>query len=49
MLENLPPDTIEASGECQARLHAACSGYTGPESDPDLCACECHDELLSGE
>lgn len=45
-LDNLPPDTIEASGACQAGFHHSCSGYSGPEFDPDLCECQCHEDLL---
>ena len=42
-LENLPPDTVEASGECHAGFHDSCTGYSGPELDPDMCECECHE------
>lgn len=42
-IEDLPPDTVEASGACIARFHGACTGYTGPELDPEVCECECHE------
>ena len=28
--------------ECREGLHDSCDGYTGPESDPELCECNCH-------
>jgi len=31
--------------ECWDRNHAGCTGYTEPEWDPELCNCQCHDDM----
>ncbi len=33
--------------QCIKRQHDACSGYTEPESDPELCECECHEDATN--
>lgn len=45
----IPPDTVEESGLCQAGFHDSCDGYSREEgadpTDVDLCGCRCHDDI----
>jgi len=42
MTARTQPDDITA--ECWSGHHDSCTGYTEPESDPELCNCRCHDD-----
>lgn len=45
MAADVRPDYL--TEECWTGDHSACSGYTEPSSDPDLCDCQCHDDLAA--
>lgn len=39
-----PVDPTPDQSYCDVARHAACSGYTEDEADPESCMCECHIE-----